>query len=276
MRDDDLVEFLQWALPRLERKWSGYRKVRGQVGGRIRDRLVELGLGDLDAYRDYLREHQEEWEVLDRFCRITISKFYRGRATWDLLREDVLPELVRRARRAGRERLRAWSIGCASGEEPYTLRLCWELDVGERCAETGLDIVATDADEHMLERAKAACYPSGCLKELPEEWRQIAFEEAGAEQDPWCLREEFRKGVAFAHQDVRREQPKGAFDLVFCRYVVLIYFEEQVQREVLGNVAARMREGAALVIGPKEDLPQGCGLEPWNASRKVYRRVPAT
>lgn len=274
MRDDELVEFLQWALPRLDRKWSGYRKVRGQVGGRIRGRLVELGLGDLNAYREYLEENADEWDVLDSFCRITISKFYRGRATWDRLREQVLPRLAERAMAEGRECIHAWSIGCASGEEPYTLRLCWELDVGRRFADIGLDIVATDADEHMLERARAACYPAGCLSELPKAWRDSAFEESGDAQDPWCLREECRRGIEFERQDVRREQPEGPFDLVFCRYVVLIYFEEAVQREVLGDVSDQMREGGALVVGPKEELPEGCGFEPWDESRKIYRRSP--
>lgn len=273
MRDDDLVEFLKWALPKLNRRWSGYRKVRGQVGGRIRDRLIELGLGGLDEYREYLERHDEEWNKLDEFCRITISKFYRGRGTWDALRGDVLPALARRASSVGRESLRAWSIGCASGEEPFTLQLCWRLDVGRKFDDMKLEIVATDAEKHMLERARTGCYPDGCLNELPQKWRQRAFDETGTEQDPFCLRDEFQRGVRFLQQDVRHEQPEGPFDLVFCRYVVLIYFEPEVQREVLSSVAETMSQGSALVIGPKEKLPDNAAFEPWHESRRIYRRL---
>ncbi len=269
--DDDLVAFLQWALPRLGRRWSGYRKVRGQVKSRIADRLDELGLESLDAYRDFLEDHPGEWDVLDDACRITISRFYRGRATFDALREEVLPSLAERARRAGRERLRAWSVGCASGEEVYSLRLCWDLDVGPKFPGLELEIVGTDAGAHMLERARRSCYPAASLKELPDDWAARAFEQTGPEQDPYCLADAFRHDVEFRCEDVRTRQPDGPFDLVLCRYVIFIYFDEQAQRDILPAIVSTMRPGAAFVIGPKEDIYDGAPFEPWFESRKIFR-----
>ena len=214
IRDEDLVAFLKWALPKLGRRWSGYRKVRGQVKGRLKERLAELGMEDLDEYRSLLEEHPEEWAVLDDYFRITISRFYRGRATFDALRKEVLPALAKNASQTGRNVLKAWCIGSASGEEAYTLRLCWNLDVGRDFPSLELEILGTDAGAHMIERARRACYPEGSLKELPEDWVERAFEKTEDVYDPLCLCDAFRRGVEFRLQDVRHEQPDGPFDLV--------------------------------------------------------------
>ena len=123
MRQADCVEFLQWCLPRLHMRWAGFRKVRSQVCKRIRRRLTSLGLEDLDAYQRYLETHAGEWPHLDAMCRITISRFYRDREVWESLRRRALPALAAAAGERGDGVLRAWSAGCASGEEPYTLNI---------------------------------------------------------------------------------------------------------------------------------------------------------
>src|SRR5919197_810463 len=113
--DPDCVDFLRWALPRIGLRWEGFRKVRRQVCRRVGRRIAELGLGDLDAYRAYLREHPDEWAKLERLTPITISRFYRDRAVFEALEHAVIPALG--------EEPRIWSAGCASGEEAYTLAL---------------------------------------------------------------------------------------------------------------------------------------------------------
>jgi len=123
MRNRDCVAFLKWCLPRLGLRRSGYRKVRGTVCKRLAPRLRALGLPDLDAYRARLAAEQAEWAVLDGLCRIPISRFWRDRAVFDHLAVDVLPALAAAAADSGRTEVRVWSAGCASGEEPYSLRL---------------------------------------------------------------------------------------------------------------------------------------------------------
>ena len=90
MTDSDCVEFLQWALPRLKMRWPGFRKVRKQVGKRIRRRMRDLKLNGLSDYRCYLETHADEWARLDEICRITISRFYRDKGVFDELRDTVL------------------------------------------------------------------------------------------------------------------------------------------------------------------------------------------
>jgi len=94
MRDQECVEFLQWCLPRLRLRWAGFRKVRRQVCRRIRTRMEELGLRDLEAYREHLEAHADEWPLLDGLCRITISRLYRDGGLFDFLGAKGLPALA--------------------------------------------------------------------------------------------------------------------------------------------------------------------------------------
>ena len=261
MQDADCAEFLQWALPRLHRRWQGFRKVRAQVCQRIDRRCRVLGLTGARAYRDYLERHPAEWERLDRLCPITISSFYRDKSVFDFLGATLLPHLARDAQRHAARDLRAFSIGCASGEEPYTLRLVWHFHVAPVHREISLSIVATDVLPELLERARKACYPASSLKRLPEAWRARAFETmAGG----YCLRTEYRQGIEFLQQDVRMALPDGHFNLILCRNLVFTYFDEGTQQEILRRVLTRLLPGGALVIGRRETLPSATmELIPW-------------
>jgi chemotaxis protein methyltransferase CheR len=272
MQDSDCVEFLQWALPRLHRRWPGFRKVRAQVCKRIDRRCQALGLAGPRAYRDYLEQHPAEWEPLDRLCPITISSFYRDTAVFDFLGAALLPQLARDAHQHAARDLRALSIGCASGEEPYTLRLVWHFHVAPVYPEISLHIVATDVLPEMLERARQACYPASSLKRLPGAWRAQAF---GPVAGDYCLRPEYRRGIEFVQQDVRTALPEGRFSLILCRNLVFTYFDEGTQRQILARLLARLAPGGALVIGRREILPSGtAGLTPWPGAERlgIYRR----
>ena len=184
MKDHECVQFLQWALPQLQMRWPGFRKVRRQVGRRIDCRLQELGLADVGVYREYLQAHRNEWAQLDALCRIPISRFYRDRRVFDLLRQDVLPRLAVAAMERGNDTLRGWSAGCASGEEVYTLNIIWQLAVQPMLPRLSFDLVATDAAEHMIQRARRGGYPPSSLKDFPAEWLVEAFDRAGDDGAP--------------------------------------------------------------------------------------------
>jgi chemotaxis protein methyltransferase CheR len=231
-------------------RWEGFRKVRGQVCKRLRRRLNELGLVDLDVYRDYLDRHPDEWRALDGFCRITISRFHRDRRVFEYLRDRLLPELS--AARRDRGSLRCWSAGCASGEEPYTVSIIWNLELRNRFPGVSLEIVATDAERRLLQRARVAEYSPGSLKELAPFWREEAFEPG---EPGWRLREPFREGVSFHLSDIREEMPDGLFDLVLFRNLAFTYFDHDLQREILDGIVERLATDGALVIGSHESLP---------------------
>jgi chemotaxis protein methyltransferase CheR len=268
LKDAECIEFLQWALPRLRLRWPGFRKVRRQICRRVTQRLLELGLSGLDAYRTRLEEDPDEWKQLDALCHITISRFYRDRGVFDFLGRTVLPALAEQTE--GRAVLRAWSAGCASGEEAYTLALVWRLAVGRAFPDIDLNVLATDVDEKVLRRAAAAAYPESSLRELPEVWRNAAFARCG---EVYCLRDEFRSSVTVRSHDLRTAPPSGPFDLVLCRNVAFTYFDLDLQLEVVERLAACTRPGGALVLGTRETLPQDAsGFQPWSAGLRVHRR----
>jgi len=258
--DTECVAFLQWALPRLGFRWAGYRKVRTQVCKRIMRRCRELGLTDMADYREFLLEHDDEWPVLDSLCRITISRFYRDVAIFDRLTDTVMPALARDAQHRGAKAMRVWSIGCASGEETYTLALAWQFAV--RAAVRGIDlrVLGTDVGPAVLERARAACYSAGSLRQLPESWRTAAFELRGTR---WCLRSEFHAGIEFRDEDIRQPDSHEPFDLILCRNLVFTYFETPAQIIALEAISKRLRPGGALVLGAHESLPPDSRYTPW-------------
>jgi chemotaxis protein methyltransferase CheR len=251
MTDAECVAFLQWALPRLGLRWAGFRRVRRQVRRRIARRIAQVGLADAAAYRTYLEANDDEWDVLARLCRVTISRFWRDRAVFEALRDHVLRELG--------PNVVAWSAGCASGEEPYSLVLA--------AAEAGVEIhvVATDVDPALLERARRARYRESSLRDLPADVRARAF-------DGGSLRSEYRRPVDFLLHDVRDGAPNGPFDVTLCRNLVFTYFADELQLDIGRRLSRSLRAGGALVVGAHEALPEGLNeLEPWPGARGVYR-----
>ena len=269
MTDAECVALLRWALPRLRASWPGFRRVRRQVCRRIARRMRELGIREAAAYRGELEANPVEWAWLDAACRIPISRFFRDGSFFRALETDVLPVLATRAQAARRPALRAWSAGCASGEEPYSLALLWQRALAPRFSALGLEIVATDADPRLLERARRGCFAASSLREVPPELLASAFERRDAR---YCLRPELREAVAFRCQDLRRERPEGLFDLVLCRNLAFTYFEPALQQEVFGGLVEHTRAGGALAIGLHETLPASPALGLWPGARGVYAR----
>jgi chemotaxis protein methyltransferase CheR len=254
MRDPECVELMQWLVPRCGLRWEGFRRVRGQVCKRLSRRILALGLDGGPAYRRFVEAHPEELATVDELCRVSISRFYRDRAIFDALRDRLLPRLAGQVRAAGGARLRAWSAGCAGGEEPYTLALIWRFAVGPAFPALALEVLASDADPVALERARRACYRWSSLKELPVAWRRDGF----AERDGlFCLAEETRARIELRREDLRAPAPDGRFQLILCRNLGFTYFAEAEQRVLLARLVSRLAPGGVLVVGARERLPPG-------------------
>ena len=253
MSDTDCTAFLQWALPQANLRWAGFRKVRRQVCKRLKRRMDDLRLADFASYRVRLETDPAEWAVFDECCHITISRFFRDRGVFEILRRRVLPDIAARARREGRD-ARIWSAGCASGEEPYTLRILWDLEVASSFPSVSLSIIATEIDKAMLARAQEGCFEATSLHELPAHLVGQAFDQIGAR---FCIKAPHRQGIEFLCQDLRTEMPAPAFDLILCRYVAFTYFAAPLQRSVLYRIVDRLLPDGYIVIGGHEKLPDG-------------------
>jgi len=245
--------------------------VRRQVGKRLGRRLAELGLQTLDQYRDRLESDPVEWGILDGFCRITISCLYRDRHVFDTLAARVLPELGNAARLRG-DPVRCWCAGCACGEEVYTLKLLWELDVRPKILGAPLEIIGTDANPIVLRRAEMGCFDSSSLKKIPANWRETAF---ARDDHCYCVGAQYREGLEFRQQDIRVDIPVGPFGLILCRNLVFTYFDIKQQRETMAQIAATLCGDGYLVIGAHETLPdEGGAFMQIPGCREILRKTP--
>lgn len=271
MTDLDCVAFLQWVLPKLNMRWKGFRKVRKRVCRRIQRRIDELGLESIENYRKYLEGSIEEWRVMDSYCRITITRFYRDRGLFNNLSIDILPYLKKLALRENLQEVRCWSAGCASGEEPYTLKIIWDNIVSLKSNCPPLRITATDINEEVLSRAKAGSYSPSSFWELPYTLFRRSF---SLEANSYLLKDEFREGITFLKQDIRRKMPEDRFHLILCRNLVFTYFDENLQREILEEMITHLLPGGFLIVGCHEKIPAGdFGLKVWRGSSMVYQRL---
>lgn len=270
MEDNKCVKFLQWALPQCHMRWKGFRKVRRQVCKRVNRRVGELGLPDIESYKAYLADNREEWKILDHFCRITISRFYRDPIVFDYLGAEVLPALAHSIIEENSKVIRVWCAGCASGEEPYTFALIWHYKILPLFPALHLEIIATDIDPVVIERAEKGCYRQNSLNNLPSEWVVNAFDQ---HNDLFSLKPPFKESVLFLNLDVRKESPAGFFHMIFCRNLVFTYFDSELQQSVLHTFHDKLADRGVLISGTHEMIPDDKNaFTPWVEHMPIFRK----
>ncbi|HEX9729138.1 MAG TPA: protein-glutamate O-methyltransferase CheR [Gemmatimonadales bacterium] len=215
---------------------------------RLAVRMRACGVSTYAEYARVLEGNAAEYEHLLDTLTINVTKFYRNRETWDALADRYVPDLWRA--RGGR--LRAWSAGCASGEEPYTIAILF-LEVARRLGSDGplrARVDATDFDRHSLERARRGVYAAAALEELPDELLRRHFSGEGE----CAVNPAVRELVRFRQHDLLRDPPPDPpYDLIVCRNVV-IYFDRPNQDRLFSAFADALTPGGVLVLGKVETL----------------------
>jgi chemotaxis methyl-accepting protein methylase len=249
------------------RRGVDLRDYRGDAVARgMTARLDALRCADARAYRDRL-DPAEVDELLKSIVP-PVSAFHRDADTFHALRASVIPALARSG-----SRVRAWSIGTATGEEAWTTAM---LLASAGCR--AYEVLATDIDEASLRVGAAGVYPTQATNELPDDLRRRFLAEAPG---GWRVREELREHVRFVRHDAMGpalsppEAVVARFQLVLMRNV-LLYFERRFQLEAFKRLAGILPPGGALVLGSVERLPPPVkSFEPWPglpAHVHVYRR----
>ena len=233
---------------------------RGQMERRIRTFAERRGITGLADYLGVLGESKEELDAfLDRVT-INVSQLWRNPEQWELLRAKILPEF------AARGRLRAWSAGCSYGAEAYTLAAtCAEVLPRAR-----VEIVGTDIDRRMVERARAGVFSADDARDAPRAQRARWLHErdgllhADAKLRTLCR---FETGDLLTMRPARH-----VYDLVLCRNTV-IYFTPEVKDALHARIAGALVPGGYVMVGSTERItdPASLGLE--IAHPFVYRRM---
>ena len=235
---------------------------------RLQRRMTATGTATLPAYVAYLHHHPEEYTQLSASFLIKVTGFFRDRALFDYLREEVMAEIVSRARKQ-RKRIRIWSAGCASGEEAYSLAILIAEDLGDELDDFTVQIFATDADVDAVAFARRGVYSAAALATVPKVYRGRYFAPVN---NGWAVSQRVRGMVIFGEHDLGQRAPFPHIDLVVCRNV-LIYFTPELQRRSLQLFAFSLHDGGYLVLGMAETTkPLPDYFVPAQPHLKVFRR----
>ena len=226
---------------------------RELVYGRLSRRLRALKLQNFTRYLQRIESGDEE--ELQHFCNaITthLTSFFRESHHFEFLARQLLPALERS--NANTRRMRFWSAGCSTGEEPYSIAMV-VLENMRHLRDWDIRILATDIDTNVLSHARAGIYSGERLRKVEQRRVQLWFEPV---QDARHLqvREELKRLVCFKTLNLMDDWPMtGPIDAIFCRNVV-IYFDRETQRQIVARMAALQRPGDHLILGHSESLLQ--------------------
>ncbi len=234
---------------------------------RLAIRIRAAGHNDPEAYVKLLRASEEEQEQLLTTLSIHVSEFFRNPSVYAVLEKAVLPELLATLRQRG-SKMRIWSIGCANGEEPYSLALLCQR---HRQRGDAISIVATDLSSVALTRAKQGLFPRDRVRSVPGELLSQFFSHTG---NQYQLCDEIRELVQFFQHDILIEQPLYRANLILCRNL-LIYFSRSQQQKILQQLATALLPGGYLVLGRAETLVSACRdlFVCINPAERIYQRL---
>ena len=240
-------EFLKEAAPLFGLCWRPFQR-RG-VRRKIERRIVEVGFSNFEDYLLRVQKAPEEQSHLSKILTVTISRFFRDREVFDLLEHSIIPMIIKKKEK---DVFKIWSIGCASGEEPYSFLLLWKEKFGKNFRQIHPAILATDINEKLLERAKEGKYKRSSLKEVSNEVLQKFFK---MKDGFYILDESLREAVEFRRHEIVHEEPFNGMDIIFCRNLAFTYFSKETQMSVLKKIVSSLNEKGYLIIGKDESLP---------------------
>lgn len=217
---------------------------------RISARIRSTGYASAMEYADFLLHSRSEPAQLIKMLTIHVSKFFRNQDTFHKLRDEIFPSLFSGCLQEGRTHLDIQSIGCASGEEPYSLALILHNSFAHEMSQVKVSIRAMDIDREVLRAAAEAAYEVERLGEAPAAITKRYFT---LQDDKYRLVPEIRSMVTFHCQDMLHPEPLEECDLILCRNV-LIYLERSHQEALLKRFAESLRPGGILVLGKTENL----------------------
>jgi chemotaxis methyl-accepting protein methylase len=246
-RPMDFDEFLREVAPLLGVQWRPFQR-RG-IKRRIEHRIAQIGVPSFEEYLLRIRKDPAEQAHLSRILTVTISRFFRDQEVFNTIGTSLNPTIIK-SRSEGDFKI--WSIGCASGEEPYSLVILWKEKFEKIYPQIHLSILATDIDEKLLERAKKGRYKKSSLKEVSENILKGYFR---MDNGFYVLDQACREQIEFRRHDIIHEEPFSGMDMVFCRNLAFTYFSKESQIDVLKKIARSLREKGYLVIGMDESLP---------------------
>jgi chemotaxis protein methyltransferase CheR len=230
---------------------------RALLMARTAKRIRALGLAGYEDYLRALEEDESGTELVEFLDAVStnVTGFFREPEHFGVVRAYVDESLA-----TGRSRVRVWSAGCASGEEPYSLAMTILDAAGERRLDAR--ILATDINTHTLQAARRGEYADEKVRQVPAQLRHRYLRRRGTrEERSWTVGEELRRMVLLRRLNLARPPfpMTGPLDIVFCRNT-MIYFDHRTRRQLLCEFHRLLRPGGLLIVGHAESLASRSGL----------------
>ncbi|KAB0663821.1 PAS domain-containing protein [Oryzomonas japonica] len=238
-----------------------YRRIERRMGIHQIDRIA--------AYVRYLQENPQEVELLFKELLIGVTSFFRDPAAWEQLQGAVLPALL--AARPANGTLRAWSAGCSTGEEAYSLAIAFKetLELVGPAENFKLQIFATDLDRDAIDKARQGFYPDNIAADVsPERLRRFFIKEGNG----YRVGKEICEMVTFATQNLIMDPPFTKLDILICRNL-LIYLTPELQKRVLPLFHYSLNPDGVLFLGSAESISTYTDLfAALNIKSRLFRR----
>ena len=225
------------------------------VKKRLAIRMDALGISTPKEYLWLLKygdSHGKELQQLINLLTTNETYFFREFDQLVVFAENCLQEICEMKEQNNDKRIKIWSAGCSSGEEPYTLSIIL-LEMLDRYHSWDVEILASDIDTEILQKAQAGVYTKRSIKDVPEEYLEKYFIRGG---DNYKVKFTVKRPVKFRHLNLMDEKKMRlitGMDFIFCRNV-LIYFDEVSRRSVVSNFYDSLNNGGYIFLGHSESM----------------------
>ena len=231
-----------------------------------------LRIAGCDSYWDYvslLNKEPSEYDKLIESLTIKESYFFRDTNVFELLKNEIIPEIIHQKQVDGANEIRVWSCGMAHGQEAYSIAILLCEALGGRMKDFDIRISATDIDKDALEEAPWGSYDKRALRNMAS---HLLFKYFTRVQDRYVVSDRVRVLVDFHRHDIVLGLEKRDMDLVLCRNL-LIYFEKGLQEKTVRNLHSALNPGGFLILGKSETLPERVRghFEIIDLAERVYR-----
>jgi len=242
--DPQFEALLQHIQESRELDFRGYK--RTSLRRRITLRMEAVGVDSFETYQAHLEADPGEFENLLNTVLINVTSFFRDEEAWEVMKTEVIPKLI--ARSEPDRPIRVWSVGCASGEEPYSIAMLLAEALGKTEFCSRVKIYATDLDEEALKTARLATYSPRDVENVPPALLSRYFERT---TNHYLFERDLRKCVIFGRHNVVHDAPISRIDLLVCRNL-LIYLESETQAVVLPRLHYALSADGILFLGKAE------------------------
>jgi two-component system CheB/CheR fusion protein len=259
----DIIDLLAAKTPH---DFSLYKQ--GTLQRRIERRMAMAGLDSSARYLGVLREDSTERELLAKDLLINVTHFFRDPAAFDLLGEQIIPELVQR--QTLDRPLRIWVPGCSTGEEAYSITMLFLEQIAAAKRNIKLQVFASDIDADCVAFARNGIYPESIEADVTPVRLARFFTK---EDHHYQVVRELREAVVFTSQSLLADAPFSRLDLVSCRNL-LIYLGAEAQRKILSLFHFALHEEGVLFLGSSETVGNVSDrFEPISKMHRIYRHV---